>query len=97
MKNRAPKFWFTSETPLPCFGSDFSHSLTRPVTHISSRKEFFAKLLGVVAISGFFPRLFARSAAATVESPAAGPDNQPSLPFSVRQDPRSVARRADAV
>lgn len=96
-KNPAPKFWFTSETPLPCFASDFSSSLTRPVTHNSSRKEFFAKLLGVVAISSFFPRLFARSAVATVDSPAADSTGTPALPFAVRPDSRAVARRSDSV
>ena len=42
-----PKFWFTSETPLPSFEGDFLP--LRPVTHNPSRKQFFSKLLGAVA------------------------------------------------
>jgi hypothetical protein len=63
------------------------------VTHNSSRKHFFAKLLGVVAATSVFPKLFAKTApraASAVFPPTPGSRNRA---FEIRHDPRAVARR----
>jgi hypothetical protein len=59
--------------------------------HNSTRKQFFAKLLGVVAATSFLPKVFAKSpriAGAAVNGQAAGKRS-----FEVRGDARAVARR----
>ncbi|HTJ78819.1 MAG TPA: hypothetical protein VL357_07455 [Rariglobus sp.] len=52
----------------------------------SSRKAFLAKLTGFLALAGLAPKILAKSAAA-----AATPVS-PKVPFTVRNDTRSVAR-----
>jgi hypothetical protein len=60
------------------------------VTHNSTRKQFFARLLGVVAVTSVFPKLFGR----TVSSAAApSTSSTAAVPFEIRHDGRAVARR----
>ena len=76
----------------PFFGGDFNHS-TDIVSHDPSRKSFLAKLIGLVAVAGFAPRMLAKSPGSTVStrpSPAVSP-------FTLRSDARAVARRVDSV
>jgi hypothetical protein len=73
------------------FRGDFSSFITRPVTQNSSRKVFLAKLLGVTALLGCFPRLFAKTTASAIT-----PDSN-ARPFELRPDARAVARRSDSV
>jgi hypothetical protein len=89
-ENFRPKFWFTSETPLPSFGSDFGPLLPPPVTHNSTRKQFFAKLLGAVSMSALLPKLFGKSAAAGSTAVSSG---STARAFELRHDARAVARR----
>ncbi|MBW8780387.1 MAG: hypothetical protein JF599_00655 [Verrucomicrobia bacterium] len=56
-----------------------------------SRKNFFAKLLGLFAVAGAAPKLLAKSAVAAV-APVS-----PASPFVVRNDARTVARSGDSV
>jgi len=82
-------------TPLPCFDGDSVLLLPSPVTHHPSRKQFFAKLLGVVAAASVLPKFLAKSAAA----PGATTDNaaaKPTRGFEIRADARAVARRDTA-
>jgi hypothetical protein len=74
------------------FRGDFSSFITRPVTHNSSRKAFLARLLGVTALLGSFPKLFAKAATTSVITPDSN-----ARPFELRPDARAVARRADSV
>lgn len=62
-----------------------------PVSHDSSRKQFFAKLLGAAAAMSVAPKLLAKSA------PSAATPAVPALPVVVRSEVRAVARRADSV
>jgi hypothetical protein len=62
------------------------------VTQNSSRKVFLARLLGVTALLGFLPKLFAKNAAATVITPDSN-----ARPFELRPEVRAVARRADSI
>ena len=66
------------------------------VSHHPSRKQFFAKLLGVTAAVGFFPKFLAKSAATAA---AAGPitGSSPRGSWEVRPDARAVARREGTV
>jgi hypothetical protein len=59
------------------------------VTQDPSRKQFFAKLLGLTAAFGVLPKLLAKSA------PSAAPVSV-DTPVPVRPETRAVARRADA-
>jgi hypothetical protein len=62
------------------------------VTYNSTRKQFFAKLLGVGATTGVLTKLSAKSAS----SPAARPTvdaTRPKPAFEIRHDTRAVARR----
>ena len=63
------------------------------MSHDPSRKQFFAKLLGLTAAFGFLPKLLAKSAAVTpvLESPVE------STPVTIRPESRAIARRADAL
>jgi hypothetical protein len=65
----------------------------QPVSHQHSRKNFFAKLLGLFAVAGVAPKLLAKS---TVSSAVAAPV-PPAAPFKVSADSRTVARSGDAV
>jgi hypothetical protein len=62
------------------------------VTHNSSRKHFFAKLLGVVAATSVTTKLVANSAspAPTAQNPAASSGG--SGRFEIRNDVRAVSR-----
>jgi hypothetical protein len=64
------------------------------VTNLPSRKQFFAKLLGVSAAFGVFPKLFAKSASISTALPVT-PSSSKS--FMLRHDARAVARRAGSV
>ena len=59
------------------------------MTYNSTRKQFFAKLLGVVGASSVLPKLGAKSAS-PVEEPTA---SKPVTGFQIRHDLRAVARR----
>jgi len=96
MKKFPAKFWFTSETPLPCFGNDSLFNFV-PVTNNPSRKEFLGKFLGVAAL----PVALAERRAKATEAGAGGDEAnsklKSALPFAVRSDHRTVARRVAAV
>jgi hypothetical protein len=63
------------------------------VNDTSTRKQFFSKLLGVVAATNVLPRIFAKSAASkSLPSPAAALKS-PAGAFEIRHDTRAVARR----
>lgn len=91
---RHPKFWFTTANVTRFFGADFN--LFPPhVSHDPSRKSFLGKLIGLVAVAGLAPRLFAKSASsvtASTATPAAAPK-----PFTLQSETRAVSRRADSV
>lgn len=89
-----PKFWFTSETPLPSFKRDSRQIFPPPVTQPSSRKRFFAHLLGIVVAAPLGLKLFAKPAGDKLAGAA-----RPATPgrIEVRGDPRVVARRADSI
>ncbi|QYM79795.1 hypothetical protein K0B96_04025 [Horticoccus luteus] len=55
--------------------------------HALSRKNFFAKLTGLIALAGVAPQALMKRASAT--SNRAAPKNQP---FQIRPEPRAVAR-----
>lgn len=76
----------------PFFRQAFFYFQLVPVSHDPSRKQFFAKLLGLTAAFGFLPRMLAKSAATTVATTTA-PE---SFPVIVRAESRAVVRRADA-
>jgi hypothetical protein len=63
------------------------------VTHNPSRKQFFAKLLGVVAATSVFPKLFAKSASPAADASLADANKVTAARFEVRHDQRAVARR----
>jgi len=73
----------------PFFRQAIPITSTVPVSHDPSRKQFFAKLLGLTAAFGFLPKLLAKSAVAT-----RAPE---STPVTVRPESRAVVRRADAI
>jgi hypothetical protein len=88
VKSAARKKGFTSETALPCFGRYSGLFPPLPVTQPSSRKQFFAKLLGAAAVSASLPQAVASSpASAATGQPA------PARKIEVRSDARAVARR----
>jgi hypothetical protein len=62
------------------------------VTHNPSRKQFFAKLLGVVATASLLPKALAQSADAPVAG-TPGASAKSSHRFEIRTDARAVARR----
>jgi hypothetical protein len=66
------------------------------VTQHPSRKQFVAKLLGVVAASSVVTKLFAKSENPTVAGGAATAAPA-SRSLEVRRDARAIARRDDAV
>jgi hypothetical protein len=49
-------------------------------------------MLGVTALLGFLPKLFAKNVAAVITTP-----DSKVLPFELRPDVRAVARRGDTV
>jgi hypothetical protein len=63
------------------------------VTHNSTRKQFFAKLLGVVAATSVFPKLFANPVARTPSASAEPAGSSANTGFAVRHDRRTIARR----
>jgi hypothetical protein len=63
------------------------------VSHDPSRKKFFARLLGIVAVSSLLPKVFAKSAPTSPLAPAATKKSE----FQLRPAPRTVARRADSL
>ena len=91
MGNFLPKFWFTSETPLPCFGSDFGPLHPPLVTYNSTRKQFFAKLLGVVGTASVLPALSAKSALAASNPPLGSKVTASKI--KIAHDTRAIARR----
>jgi hypothetical protein len=76
----------------PLFRQRFSRNSLLPVTHHPSRKEFFARLAGIAALSGVLPRLFAKSGAGASDVKTS---NAPAGSLLIRADPRAVARRAE--
>ena len=76
----------------PFFGGDFNHS-TDIVSHDPSRKSFLAKLVGLVAVAGFAPRLLAKAQESSRPVNAAAVVSK----FALRPDARAVARRSDSV
>jgi hypothetical protein len=88
-----PKFSFTIQTPLPCFGSDFGSIPSPPVTHNPSRKQFVAKLLGASAALSVAPGLFAKTDSSSSTAPATAGKTSSVRKFEVRHDARAVARR----
>jgi len=61
------------------------------VTQPTSRKQFFAKLLGLAAVASVLPKVFAKTAVASV----AKAENN--LPFAIQTDSRAVVRQVDSV
>jgi hypothetical protein len=66
-----------------------SQPINSPLSHDTSRKQFFAKLLGLPAVIGVLPKLLTKPA---LETPA--PE---ATPVAVRPESRAVVRRVDAV
>jgi hypothetical protein len=62
------------------------------VTHNPSRKQFFAKLLGVVAAASVPSKMSAKSASAAGATSSTAPDAS-TCRFEIRHDARAVARR----
>jgi hypothetical protein len=73
----------------PFFHRAFLITSTCPVRLDPSRKQFFAKLLGLTAFAGFLPKMLAKS---SVPAPATV-----AAPVTVRTESRAVARRADVL
>jgi hypothetical protein len=61
------------------------------VTHTSSRKYFFAKLLGVVAAASALPKLFAQTRSPAPSASTAAKSS--GAAFQIRHDARAVSRR----
>lgn len=91
---RHPKFWFTTANGTRFFCGDFN-LFPSPVSHDPSRKNFLAKLLGLAAVAGIAPRLFAKSASSVI-APGATPSAAPKS-FTLQSESRAVSRRADSV
>ena len=64
---------------------------TSPVSSLSTRKSFLAKLGGFIAAAGLVPKAIAAPAAAAVSTAA------PASPITPRPETRAVARRPDSV
>jgi hypothetical protein len=62
------------------------------VTHNSTRKRFFAKLLGAGVASVTLPKLLAKPAFSTTALPAPG-ESKSVAAFEIRHDARAVSRR----
>ena len=91
LKSAARKKGFTSETALPCFGRDSGFFLPLPVNQPSSRKQFFAKLLGAAAAASVLPKTIAGESSPVV-APVAG-QPVPARKLEIRAEARAVARR----
>ncbi|WP_414663821.1 hypothetical protein [Horticoccus sp. 23ND18S-11] len=63
------------------------------MTHNSTRKHFFAKLLGVVAATSMLPKLFSQSVSAAATGTSGAAASTPAPQFKLRHDARAVARR----
>ena len=70
----------------------FSYSLS-PVSLESSRKRFFAKLLGLVALGGLAPKIVGRILAGR----ETGTVDRPRATLTLRSEPRAVARRPESI
>lgn len=83
--NASGKIWFTTETSLRSFTAIPTRN--QPVDHALSRKNFFAKLAGLIAAVGLAPQaLVKRATAAPGRAAAKNP------PFQIRPEPRAIAR-----
>ena len=90
---RGGNFWFTTETALPFFQRDSDFNNANLVSHDSSRKQFFGKLLGLCAVVGLVPRLLAKTPITLpAESFAAA-----TASTLIRAEPRAVSRRVDSL
>jgi hypothetical protein len=63
------------------------------VTHNSTRKHFFAKLLGVVAAASVVPKLLAKSTVSAATRSPAGAGKTGASAIEFHRDSRAVARR----
>ncbi|HEX2852231.1 MAG TPA: hypothetical protein VHO24_03255 [Opitutaceae bacterium] len=62
------------------------------MSHDPSRKQFFGRLLGLIAAAGLAPKLLAKSPETAASAPA------PAVPaIQIRPALRTVARRSDAL
>jgi len=91
-KNRAAEILVYNRNSAPFFGGDFNHS-TATVIHDPSRKSFLAKLVGLVAVAGFAPRMLAK----LPESAASKGSAAPVSSFTLQPESRAVARRSDSI
>lgn len=87
-----PEFLVYNRNGAPFFDRDFNHFTPRPVSHDTSRKKFFAKLFGLIAVAGLAPKLLAKGAFGGAKTAAT-----PALPVAVQAETRAVARRSDSV
>jgi hypothetical protein len=78
----------------PLFQERFRPLVSVPVSHNSSRKQFFGKLVGVVAASAVLPKLAAKSVTAPIAATATPSNSVPA--FTIRRDARVVVRRDTA-
>jgi len=63
------------------------------VTYNSTRKQFFAKLLGVVGAANVLPTLGAKTSAPNAASSTLAGRTPAGPSFEIRHDQRAVARR----
>jgi hypothetical protein len=63
------------------------------VTYNTTRKHFFAKLLGVVGTASVLPALGAKTSSPTTTSPKPEGRMPAESSFEIRHDQRAVARR----
>src|SRR4249919_212796 len=98
MREFPRNFWFTRQTPVPCFWSDSALLPSAPVTHNPSRKQFFARMFGAAAALGVFSKLFAKAAVPRVAASGQPAESvkTDSMPVAVRVEKRAVARRDGA-
>jgi len=66
------------------------------VTHNSSRKQFFAKLLGVVAATSVTTKLVANSPSPAPTAQNSASSNRGAGRFEIRNDARAVSRGEQA-
>jgi hypothetical protein len=76
------------------FRNDFFLTFLVPVSHHSSRKQFFAKLFGLAAVAGLISKVSARPDAAARNSGGLSPRRSAIV---IRPDARAVARRAELI
>lgn len=78
----------------PFFRNDFFLTSLVPVSHHSSRKQFFAKLFGLAAVAGLISKVSARPDAAARNT---GGLSTRRTAIVIRPDARAVSRRAGSV